>query len=267
MGQVVLLVVGAAWAAVLIPPLLRSRGQNRPNSSVTDFRDQLSSLQKVSRPVHLRSMGRSLVAGSVERSGSRTLSTGSHRSITLHAPTGRTASGARPTGSARTTGATPAQERTDEPRRRSEHHRGERTHRQLLVNANDAAVAQKRRRANVLFVLCLITACTLFLAIVTRSTPLLYGFCAVFVALAGYIYLLGQSRVREPAPREIVDVTPPAPRQQRTRRVSREQYAVDAPQRRRVPSGREPARQPAPRRRAPRQQPGGAAPGQLRPVR
>ena len=56
MGQVVLLVVAAAWAAVLLPPLLRSRLENRPNSSVLDFRNQLSSLQRavpgrgVSRP-------------------------------------------------------------------------------------------------------------------------------------------------------------------------------------------------------------------------
>ena len=45
MGELVLLVVAAAWAAVLIPPLLRSRMENRPNSSVTDFRRQLNKLQ------------------------------------------------------------------------------------------------------------------------------------------------------------------------------------------------------------------------------
>ena len=45
MGELVLLVVAAAWAAVLIPPLLRSRIENRPNSSVTDFRRQLNKLQ------------------------------------------------------------------------------------------------------------------------------------------------------------------------------------------------------------------------------
>src|SRR5690606_12562682 len=45
MGELVLLVVAAAWAAVLVPPLLRSRMENRPNSSVTDFRRQLNKLQ------------------------------------------------------------------------------------------------------------------------------------------------------------------------------------------------------------------------------
>ena len=62
MGQLVLLVVAAAWAAVLVPPLLRSRIENRPNSSVTDFRNQLSSLQRAmpSRGVAMRSMSRPL---------------------------------------------------------------------------------------------------------------------------------------------------------------------------------------------------------------
>lgn len=46
MSKIVLLVVGAAWAAVLIPPLVRGRYENRPNSSVVDFRRQLSTLQR-----------------------------------------------------------------------------------------------------------------------------------------------------------------------------------------------------------------------------
>ncbi|MEY3341206.1 MAG: hypothetical protein RLZZ269_1117 [Actinomycetota bacterium] len=49
-SQIILLVVGAAWAAVLIPPLVRGRYENRPNSSVVDFRRQLSTLQR-STPV------------------------------------------------------------------------------------------------------------------------------------------------------------------------------------------------------------------------
>lgn len=46
MSKIVLLVVGAAWAAVLIPPLVRGRSENRPHSSVVDFRRQLSNLQR-----------------------------------------------------------------------------------------------------------------------------------------------------------------------------------------------------------------------------
>ncbi len=63
MGTIVLLVVVAAWAAVLVPPLLRGRQDNRPNSSVVDFRRQLSTLQR-SAPVRpgspMRSMARPL---------------------------------------------------------------------------------------------------------------------------------------------------------------------------------------------------------------
>ncbi len=63
MGTIVLLVVVAAWAAVLVPPLLRGRQVNRPNSSVIDFRRQLSTLQR-SAPIRpgspMRSMARPL---------------------------------------------------------------------------------------------------------------------------------------------------------------------------------------------------------------
>jgi len=62
MGELVLLVVAAAWAAVLIPPLVRSRIENRPNSSVTDFRRQLNRLQSTvpSRASSMRGMARPL---------------------------------------------------------------------------------------------------------------------------------------------------------------------------------------------------------------
>jgi len=62
-GTIVLLVVVAAWATVLVPPLLRGRQVNRPNSSVVDFRRQLSTLQR-SAPMRpgspMRSMARPL---------------------------------------------------------------------------------------------------------------------------------------------------------------------------------------------------------------
>ncbi len=227
MGQVVLLVVGAAWVVVLIPPLLRSRGQNRPNSSVADFRNQLSSLQKVSRTVHMRSMGRSLVASSLERpSPSRaTPADRSHTSVTLHAPTGRAQGGGHAVGQPRTR---PAERRPvphDRTTRRLEGMRGERTHRQLLVERRDSRAAVKRRRANVLFLLVLTALCTLFLAVTTKSAAVLYVFAGVFAALAGYIYLLGQARQREDEPREIVDVT--APPRRPVRRQQQRQHHFD----------------------------------------
>lgn len=46
MGNLILLLVAAAWAAVLVPPLVRSRLRNSPTNSVSQFRRQLTSLQR-----------------------------------------------------------------------------------------------------------------------------------------------------------------------------------------------------------------------------
>ncbi len=55
----------------------------------------------------------------------------------------------------------------------------------------------KRRRSNVLFVLVVATACSMFLAATTGSTALLYVFALAFLSLCGYVYLLAQLRQRE----------------------------------------------------------------------
>ncbi len=69
MTELILLVVAAAWLAVLIPPMLRSRVENRPNSSVTDFRRQLTKLQDTATPARgaVRSMGRPLAQSPLSR--------------------------------------------------------------------------------------------------------------------------------------------------------------------------------------------------------
>lgn len=69
MQKLILLVVAAAWFAVLVPPLLRARLERRPGSSVHDFRRHLSTLQRTSPQggglAPMRSMSRPLVpAGS-----------------------------------------------------------------------------------------------------------------------------------------------------------------------------------------------------------
>jgi len=46
MQKLILLVVAAAWCAVLVPPLLRARLERRPGSSVHDFHRHLSTLQR-----------------------------------------------------------------------------------------------------------------------------------------------------------------------------------------------------------------------------
>ena len=51
MSKLVLLIVGAMWMAVLLPPLLRSRFDPGASSSVSDFRRQLNTLQRTQAPV------------------------------------------------------------------------------------------------------------------------------------------------------------------------------------------------------------------------
>lgn len=65
MQKVIFLILGAAWLVVLVPPLLRSRGENRPTSSVDHFRRNLAVLQQSAPPRinPLQSMGRPLANG------------------------------------------------------------------------------------------------------------------------------------------------------------------------------------------------------------
>ena len=55
----------------------------------------------------------------------------------------------------------------------------------------------RRRRANVLFVLAISTAVTLFLAATTKSSAMVYLFALAFVSLCGYCYKLAQLRQYE----------------------------------------------------------------------
>jgi hypothetical protein len=68
-----------------------------------------------------------------------------------------------------------------------------------MARPPDPAATVKRRRTNVLFVLVVTTACTMFLAATTKSTAILYVFALSFLALCGYVYLLAQLRQRQGA--------------------------------------------------------------------
>mgnify|MGYP006924535611 CR=1 FL=1 len=61
---------------------------------------------------------------------------------------------------------------------------------------DDVAIA-KRRRTNVLFILVVTSACTMFLAATTDSVAMLWAFGLSFVATCGYVYVLAQLRERE----------------------------------------------------------------------
>lgn len=180
MGKIVLLAVAAAWAAVLLPPLLRSRLDNRPGSSVTDFRRQLSTLQ---RAVPTRSM-------TPMRSMARPLA---------QSPLPRPAAGGRP-GVARAHGASIQGDResyTGELQRR--HDRDRMVHGQRHQPARRVSQREvvRRRRTNVLFVLALANVVSLFLAGTTKSSAMVYAFALAFVSLCGYCYKLAQLRQYE----------------------------------------------------------------------
>src|SRR5215203_1065287 len=173
MGKIVLLAVAAAWAAVLLPPLLRSRLENRPGSSVTDFRRQLSTLQ---RTVPTRSM-------TPMRSMARPLAS---------SPLQRPAVTGRPGQMQRSHGLTAYEGNlTGELQRRELTNRSHRPQPARRVSQRELV---RRRRTNVLFFLVTTTILTLFLAATTKSSAMVYGFTLSFVSLCGYCYKLAQLR-------------------------------------------------------------------------
>ncbi|MDX2378575.1 MAG: hypothetical protein QNM02_02310 [Acidimicrobiia bacterium] len=216
MAKLVLLVVAAAWAAVLIPPMLRSRVDNRPNSSVTDFRRQLSKLQSTATPGRgpMRAMGRPLTQSPLQRPAAGARPTHPHhRQASLHSGTATAPAPSRqsepvhdaqryrthgdPSGAHERPPAADSRAAQQTSRSR-EAQPGQHHHRQTrMARPVDPAAAVKRRRTNVLFVLVIITACTMFLAATTSSTTMLYVFALSFLALCGYVYLLAQLRQRQ----------------------------------------------------------------------
>ena len=182
MGKIVLLAVAAAWAAVLIPPLIRSRIENRPNSSVTDFRRQLSTLQRAVPArgmTPMRSIGRPLTQAPSARSASRQGSTGTRSGGTTSRSHLHVASLERPAPS--------------------------RTHAPSRGRRPSPREVRRRRRANVLFLLVAAFAVTLFLFATTKSDVMMYAFVLSFFSLMGYCYKLVQLRNQETGRRHPTD--------------------------------------------------------------
>lgn len=200
MAQLVLLVVAAAWAAVLIPPMLRSRVENHPNSSVTDFRRQLNTLQSTSTPARgtLRGMGRPLAQSPLHRpAAAGRPGHAMHRQASVHPGAGLPQ---HPTSGSRSAQHSSAASSPGQQFRSHGDPSGgqQRPHRQThMARPTDVRHDVRRRRSNVLFVLVVATACSMFLAATTRSTALLYVFALSFLSLCGYVYLLAQLRQRE----------------------------------------------------------------------
>ncbi|CAN5375817.1 hypothetical protein BH23ACT3_BH23ACT3_04560 [soil metagenome] len=200
MGQLVLLVVAAAWAAVLLPPMLRSRVENRPNSSVVDFRRQLNRLQSTV-PTRtggsLRPVGRQLAPSPLQRpaaAGRPGAPAARGRAPMARETHARTHHSSRSTVAHQSGSFDGASMRA---RRHGHDTAGhDRAHRQAHVSRSSTSDV-RRRRTNVLFMLVVATASTLFLAATTKATVMLYLFALAFLALCGYVYLLAQIRQRE----------------------------------------------------------------------
>jgi hypothetical protein len=179
-SRLILLLVGAAWAGVLLPPLLRSRMDSRPGSSVTSFRRQLTSLQR-STPggmAPMRQMARPLAgtprSGMQQRPGApRTHAAGN---------------GQQRRGSVAT------MQRPDlrSPYATAQRRPAARTHASAAPVAVRSDVRQ--RRQNILMMLLLATACTGFMAAVSAAVAVKYAFALSACMLVGYVYLLSQSR-------------------------------------------------------------------------
>lgn len=182
MGNIILLAVAAAWAAVLIPPLLRSRMENRPNSSVTDFRRQLSTLQR-SVPTRtmgsMRSMARPLAPSSFPRPNVTGRAGQVHRAVPAHDAFPEQGFDRRAMHGA-------TLQRRDV--RSVQHGRTPRLSEREIT---------RRRRTNVLFVLVASVVLTAFLAATTQATAMIYLFALSFVSLCGYCYKLAQLRQLE----------------------------------------------------------------------
>jgi len=171
MSKLILLIVGAAWMAVLLPPLLRSRFDGGSVSSVSDFRRQLHTLQRTQSPMHsqapMRAMSRPLV--SAPRVMPRPRLVDNDAPVRL------------------------------EPRHRRTHATAElpRVHRASETVLMSPREIVRRRRVNVLYGLVAANAISLFLAFTTGSTAMVYFFAVAFVGLGIYCYVLVQIRNQE----------------------------------------------------------------------
>lgn len=197
MSKIVLLAVVAAWIVAVIPPLLRSRVDNRPNSSVTDFRRQLSTLQRAvpTRGMSpMRSAGRQLAQTPLARpvATSRSAAAGP-TSRSGAAGSGRTHVSAAGHAHAHAYAAQPVINRSgaslDRPMAR--------THAPAASQPLRQREVVRRRRANVLGLLVLTVGVTGFLYATTKATSAMYATIAALFVLLGYCYRLIQLRNQE----------------------------------------------------------------------
>ena len=178
MSKVILLLVGAMWAAVLLPPLFRTKF-DRPQSSVDVFRRQLNTLQYGAYPPQRPAPGQRPVAGYPMRQMARPF-----------APTQQPRRAPAP--QARRTPIVP------QPGVRTHHttsHGIPRPATNLYGVSSRELV--RRRRQNIFNAILAINVGSLFLAFTTGSTLMIWVFALAFLAFIGYCYMLAQIRAQQ----------------------------------------------------------------------
>lgn len=202
MSKLVLLIVGAMWMAVLLPPLLRSRFDGGAVSSVSDFRRQLHTLQRAQVPgtqAPMRAMARPLapsprygqMPGRAAQPMRQPMARGMQprpvqpRQPQRQAPRPRLVS--------------VDDQMIAEPRHKRSHHTAElpRHHYAAETAFMSPREVVRRRRVNVLYGLVAANAISLFLGLTTGSTGMFYIFTAAFLGLGAYCYVLVQIRNQE----------------------------------------------------------------------
>jgi hypothetical protein len=166
MSKLILIIVGAAWLAVLLPPMVRAKLHGSPSNSVSNFRRQLNSLESSggrSQQGQLRNMARPLAPSQQYRSAAQR--------------TSRPQQGAL----SNLTGALIRPE-------------GVRHHRAPAMLTPQAMVRQ--RRQNLVVGMAVVTGISLFLAFTTGSSAFIYLFTVSLLALCGYCYVLVQLRIK-----------------------------------------------------------------------
>jgi len=166
MSKLILIIVGAAWLAVLLPPMVRAKLHGSPSNSVSNFRRQLNSLESSggrSQQGQLRNMARPLAPSQQYRSAAQR--------------TSRPQQGAL----SNLTGALIRPE-------------GVRHHRAPAMLTPQAMVRQ--RRQNLVVGMAVVTGISLFLAFTTGSNAFIYLFTVGLLALCGYCYVLVQLRIK-----------------------------------------------------------------------
>ena len=180
MSKLILLLVGAEWMAVLLPPLFRSRIDSRPVSSITEFRRQLYSLQRTQAPLRAQAPMRAMARPLAQAPRAQAPRVADRAAARM-----RVVSSSTPDESAATA--------------RRRHHNADHTRSHLAPETAFMSTRDivRRRRTNALYALIGANLLTLFLAFTTGSGAMIWAFAVAVAALVGYCWMLVQIRTQE----------------------------------------------------------------------